>query len=244
MFELNYILINLLIIIFPFILSFTWKFKYYKYFKPLGASIAIVGLSYILWDILVTYRGDWGFNKKFLTGIYFPTEEIGLPIEEILFFITVPFACIFIYENLNYFLKDKKLPFNKWLYLAIAVIFLVLGLIFYHQDYTILAMFSCALFFILAPTLFPDVLRSRNFWLYIIISFIPFMIFNYLLTSLVVVWYNPIAIWGRSELWAGRFITIPFEDFFYNFSMLAFYLTVYLYFKKRWIKPVKVKNKK
>ena len=91
-----------------------------------------------------------------------------------------------------------------------------------------LAMFSCALFFILAPTLYPKILKMRNFWLYILISFIPFIIFNYLLTSLILVHYNPDAIWGV------RITTIPLEDFFYNFSMLSFYLMVYLYFRKRW----------
>jgi len=230
MIPINYLIIDALILIFPLLFTFNWKFKYYKFFKPLAASILIVGISYIIWDILVTSRGDWWFDEKFLIGI----EIFGLPIEEILFFVVVPFACIFIYENLNYFVKDKKLFFNKWLYLLIAGVFAIVGLIFYKQDYTILAMFSCALFFILASTLTPELLRSRNYWLYIILSFVPFIIFNYLLTSLIVVHYSPQAIWG------ARFITIPFEDFFYNYSMLSFYLMVYLYFKKRW----KISNKK
>lgn len=228
---LNYLTIDFLIIIFPLLFSFKWKFKYYKYFKPLAASFLIVGLSYILWDIIVTARGDWWFEEEFLIGI----EILGLPIEEILFFIVVPFACIFIYENLDYFVKDKKIVFNKWFYLILALIFIIIGVIYRSQDYTILAMFSCALFFILASTLYPEILKSRNFWFYIILSFIPFIIFNYLLTSLVIVSYNPDAIWGGFEAWNGRFFTIPFEDFFYNFSMLSFYLLVYLYFKRKWI---------
>jgi hypothetical protein len=44
-----------------------------------------------------------------------------------------------------------------------------------------------------------------------------------------------VAIWGGDGLWNGRFFTIPLEDFFYNFSMLSFYLLVYRFFKKRWI---------
>lgn len=230
MLQLNYLIIDILILIFPLIFAFIWKFKYYKFFKPLSVSILIVGLSYIIWDILVTARGDWWFNEEFLVGI----EIFGLPIEEIMFFIVVPFACIFIYENLEYFIKDKEVFFNKWIYLSLAGLFLIIGLLFYKQDYTILAMFACALFFILASTLYPSLLKSRNYWLYIILSFIPFIIFNYLLTSLIVVYYSPDAIWGGNGLWNGRFFTIPLEDFFYNFSMLSFYLLVYVYFKKRW----------
>ena len=229
MLQLNYLTLDILILIFPLILTFNWKFKYYKFFKPLSISIIIVGISYILWDILVTARGDWWFNKEFLIGI----EILGLPIEEILFFVVVPFACIFIYENLEYFLKDKKIFFNRWLYLLLAGFFIVIGLIFYKQDYTILALFSCAFFFIITSSFYPDLLSSRNYWLYIILSFIPFIIFNYLLTSLIIVNYNPDAIWGGNGIWNGRFFTIPFEDFFYNFSMLSFYLLIYIYFKKR-----------
>jgi len=234
MIPLNYIILDVLILLFPLIFSFKWKFKYYKFFKPLAASIAIVGISYIIWDVIVTYRGDWWFDKKFLIGI----EILGLPLEEILFFILVPFSCIFIYENLVYFLKEKKIFYNKILYLIISGIFIVMGIIFRNQEYTILAMFSCALFFILAPTLYPKILANRNYWLYIILSFIPFMIFNYFLTSLIIVHYNPIAIWGI------RITTIPLEDFFYNFSMLSFYLMVYMYFKERWIISKNIKKEK
>lgn len=227
---LNYIFLDFLIIIFPFLFSFKWKFKYYKVYKPLFASILIVGGVYILWDVLVTARGDWWFNHKYLLGL----EIAGLPIEEILFFVTVPYACIFIYENLNYFVGEKQLPFNKYFYLGLFAVFLIVGLLFYYQDYTILSLLSCAAFFILASTLYPDLLKSRLYWLYIIISFVPFMIFNYLLTSIPIVLYNPDAMWGTMQAWNGRIFTIPVEDFFYNFSMLSFYLLVYLYFKKRW----------
>ncbi len=223
---LNYLTINFLIIIFPLIFSFTWKFKYYKFFKPLFASIAVVGTSYILWDIIVTARGDWWFDYKYIIGF----KIFGLPIEEILFFITVPFACIFIYENLNYFLKDKKIPFNKNFYILISIIFVIIGLFYFNQDYTILAMFSVALFFIIASIFEKDILQSRLYWMYLLFSFIPFMIFNYLLTSIIIVHYNPEAIWGI------RVTTIPLEDFFYNFSMLSFYLLFYKIFKRKMIK--------
>jgi len=236
---LNYLIIDGLILLFPFLLSFTWKFKYYKYYKPLLASIVIVGLTYVIWDAIVTARGDWWFNDEFLSGI----EFIGLPLEEIMFFIVVPYACIFIYENLEYFLPKKQISYNKWFYLAISGIFILVGLVYWYQDYTILAMFSCAAFFIVSSLLYPQVLQQRNYWLYIIISFIPFIIFNYLLTSLIVVYYNPNAIWGGDGLWNGRFFTIPFEDFFYNFSMLSFYLLAYVYFKHRWGIPEKEKSK-
>jgi len=227
-----YLTLDILILIFPLLFSFKWVFPYYKNFKPLFASILIVGSAYIFWDILVTLRGDWWFAEEYLIGL-----EFVIPLEEALFFVVVPYSCIFIYENLQYFFPDKKIKFNKWLYYAIAILLAILAIIFYHQEYTILALLSVTTFLLIAATWFPDLLQSRNYWAYILISFGAFLIFNYLLTSIPIVLYNPEAIWGGTvdQIWYGRFITIPFEDFFYNFSMLSFYLLVYRYFKKRWL---------
>lgn len=236
---INYLLLDILIILFPLLLSFKWKFKYYRYYIALFPSIAIVGAVYIIWDAIVTARGDWWFNYKYLSGI----SIIGLPIEEILFFIVVPYSCIFIYENLQYFIPDKKIRFNRIFYLLLILVLFLAGLFFYHQDYTILALMSCAFFFLVAVWRSPHILQSRNYWLYIGISMIPFIIFNYLLTSTPIVLYNPIAIWGGDGLWNGRFLTIPLEDFFYNFSMLSFYLLIYQFFSKRWIQPIKSHKK-
>jgi len=232
MIEINYLSLDFLIILFPLLFSFKWVFPYYKFYKPLLASIIIVGGVYILWDMIVTIRGDWAFAEEYLVGI-----DFVIPLEEALFFVVVPYACIFIYENLQYFFKDKKIGFNKWFYYLLAIIFFFVGIIYYHQDYTILALLSVSAFLFIAATWYPDILRSRNYWFYIAISFGAFLIFNYILTSIPIVTYEPNAIWGGTvdQLWYGRFITIPFEDFFYNFSMLSFYLLIYIYFKKKWI---------
>ena len=237
---INYLLLDILIILFPFLLSFKWKFAYFRFFKALFPAVAIVGLGYIIWDAIVTLRGDWSFNYDYLSGI----SIIGLPIEEILFFIVVPYSCIFIYENLEYFLPDKKIPFNRYFYMGLILFFSLGGIAFYYQDYTILALISCSFFFLIAILFKPTLLQSRNYWFYIAISMIPFVIFNYLLTSIPIVLYNPNAIWGGDGLWNGRFITIPLEDFFYNFSMLSFYLLVYLFFKKRWCTNKQIKKTK
>ena len=155
----NYLTLDVLILAFPLIFSFKWVFPYYKNYKPLFASIFIVGGIYILWDVLVTSRGDWWFNKEYLVGI----EIAGLPIEEILLFVVVPYSCIFIYENLQYFFKDKEIIFNKWIYYAISILLIIGAIIFYHQEYTILALLSVSFFFFVAATWFPDLLKSRDY---------------------------------------------------------------------------------
>jgi lycopene cyclase domain-containing protein len=214
------------------IIALFWKIKYYRNIKPLLISIFIVGLAYIIWDVIVTDIGHWAFNDDYLMGI----RILGLPLEEILFFIVVPFACIFIYENLYYYLEQKELVYNQMMYIFIAIIFIIIGLVFNDQGYTMLAMFSCAAFFIVAVLYAPEVLRSNLYWYYIVVSFIPFIIFNFLLTSYPIVTYNPAMIWGGDGWWNGRFLTIPLEDFFYNFSMLSFYFLVYIKAKSFLIK--------
>ena len=220
---INYLVIDLLIILFPLIFTFYKKFAYYKHFKPLSLSILIVGGCYIIWDAVATARGDWWFNHKYVMDF----ELLGLPIEEILFFITVPYSLIFIYEAFQYFIGDKELKVNVRLFFIPSIIFIVLGAIFYDQYYTITVMVSCGLFFVVAVIILPQMLRSRIYWLYISIAFIPFFVMNYLLTSIPIVLYNPEAMWNV------RITTIPVEDFFYNFSLLSFYLMIYLIFKAR-----------
>jgi lycopene cyclase domain-containing protein len=188
-----------------------------------------VGGCYIVWDAVATYRGDWWFNHEYVMDF----ELLGLPLEEILFFITVPYSCIFIYEALQYFIKDRELRIDVRLFFIPSILFIIAGAIFYDQYYTVTVLFSCGLFFFIAVILFPQILGSMIYWLYILIAFIPFFIINYLLTSIPIVLYNSQAIWNV------RITTIPSEDFFYNFSLLSFYLIVYLFFKARFQEDLK-----
>jgi lycopene cyclase domain-containing protein len=188
-------------------------------------SILIVGIAYILWDIAATARGDWAFNPEFLLGL----NIFNLPVEEVLFFVTVPYACLFIYETLAFYLKEKEILKSEKPFLALAAGFLVLAIVFYYQDYTATVSIFTGLFLAAAVKFFPELLRSKLFWLYAIITLIPFLLVNYFLTSL------PIVTYGDQAFSSVRFITIPIEDFLYSFSLLSFYLFFYLIFKEKWL---------
>ncbi|HCY75465.1 MAG TPA: lycopene cyclase domain-containing protein [Ignavibacteriales bacterium] len=213
----TYLLINILIIFFPLILSFDKNLKFYKKVPYVLQSIAFISTAYIVWDVIATERGDWAFSPEHLIGFYI----LGLPLEEILFFITVPYACIFIFETVSFYVKEKKLNFNKKLSIIPAVILIVLGIIFYDQNYTFTVSIFVAAFFIGAVLFNEQLLASRNFWITILISFLPFLIVNYFLTSIPVVTYNETAFSGK------RFITIPYEDFLYSFSMISLWILFY-----------------
>lgn len=220
----EYLLINLAVIIIPLILSFEKKLRFYRNFKAFGISFLIVGGAFIIWDIIAAKRGDWAFNEKFIIGF----NVLGLPIEEILFFFTVPYASIFIYETFAYYLKEKEIKSDPRLMVIPAVLFFLISLVFTDRYYTMTVMIFTSIFFFMMAVLSPRLTGSRIYFIFILFSYFPFFIVNYLLTSLPVVTYSPNAILGI------RITTIPLEDFFYSFSMLSLYLFFYLFFKEKW----------
>lgn len=218
----TYLIINVLIILIPLALSFEGKIKFYKKIKHYFKSILIVSSAFIIWDVIATERGDWAFAKNHLIGLSF----FGLPLEEILFFITVPYACIFIFETVNFYLVDKKISLNRhFIFIAILILVLI-AILNFNRNYTFTVMlFSSASIFLLY-FLDRDLIQSRNFWITIAITYLPFLLVNYFLTSIPIVTYNDFAF---STI---RVTTIPLEDFFYSFSMISMWILFYNLSKK------------
>lgn len=213
----EYLLINILIILVPLILSFEKNLKFYTKLPSYFFSVLIVSTAYIIWDSVATFRGDWGFNPEYLNGLYF----FSLPIEEILFFITVPYSCIFIYETVGFYIKDRKLAFNKYFFILPVIVLFINAYLFKDQPYTLTVSFYAASFFLISILLFDKLILSGNFWITILITFVPFFIVNYILTSVPIVTYN------SESIWNVRITTIPAEDFIYSFSMISLWILFY-----------------
>ena len=94
-----YLLINVFTLSIPVARSFDQRAPYYKLWKPLFLSITLVGAFFIVWDVIFTINGVWGFNDDYLVGF----RIFHLPIEEWLFFVCVPYSSVFIYFVLNFF---------------------------------------------------------------------------------------------------------------------------------------------
>jgi lycopene cyclase domain-containing protein len=73
----------------------------------------------------------------------------------------------------------------------------------------------------------PGLLASRHFWLAMLLTYVPFLISNGLLTAI------PIVVYNDTEIWGVRVYTIPLEDFFYSFSLLGFNLLVFSVIRPR-----------
>lgn len=218
--QLVYILLNTGVLFFPFILSFDKKVHFYKNWKHLFPAIFLVGAVYVAWDIWASSAGHWGFNPEFVASL-----RLGhLPPGEFLFFITVPYACLFIYECVKAYFPNRKLPIPRWVFfipvppLTAAVIW---GGILNGQGYTMAVCLAGILFFLAAGTIGFQLFRQSASLLYLLIALVPFGLANGILTSLPVVTY------GGMEFSGIRIVTIPLEDFLYNITLLGFELLVY-----------------
>lgn len=213
-----YLLINLFSVIVPFIFSFHPKLKFYKEWKYLFPAMLIASGIFITWDFFFTEWKIWGFNEKYLLGIY-----VGpLPLEEILFFICIPYACIFTYHCLNLFFdfewKNKSVNIST---LLISFLLLIFGFYFKSQAYTSVTFLSLGISLLIYQFVWKGKSLSKMYsiWFFLLI---PFLIVNGILTGTgleePVVWYDD------SENLSIRILTIPLEDIFYGF--LLFLLTV------------------
>lgn len=224
----SYLLINALVIFFPLLLSFDQKVHFYKKWKFILPGLVITGLLYLLWDYLFTIHEVWSFNADYILGIHF----WDLPLEEILFFVTVPFACIFIYECLiSYFNINLSRQLVKGISVSLIVLSAVL-LFFYHDRVYSLINFSTLIVVLLYTVLKKTNLNMGRFYMAYLVSLLPFYIVNGILTSIPVVMYND------AENMGFRVGTIPFEDHFYSLSLILMNLLFFEYFRNRKLKNV------
>ncbi len=219
----SYLLINFLSVIFPILLSFDGRVRFYKSWKYIWPGLLITGLLFLVWDIFFTVKGVWSFNPNYILGI----TLFNLPLEEILFFLTIPFSCIFIYACLNYYVK-WQIPnriiriINNFL-IAVSVAIL---LFFYNRLYTLIN-FGTLLLLLLFLVYVLKVKWLNRFYLAYFVSLIPFYIVNGILTSIPIVSYN------NTENLAVRLGTIPVEDHFYLMSLLLMNIAFFEYYRKR-----------
>lgn len=225
-----YLLLNLGSISIPFLFSFHPKLKFYKYWKALFLSIVLTMVIFIPWDVIFTKHGIWGFNENYFLN----TSILGLPIEEWLFFICIPYACVFTHYALLYYFPNVKLSKKTTFSLTILLCISLFGLIILNTNkwYT-LVNFTYAL--ILIPIVVKNNLELlQKFFLTFIVMLIPFFLVNGILTGSFipdeVVWYN------NEENLGIRLFTIPVEDTIYAFTLILTNIFLTEYFQKRYSK--------
>ena len=206
-----YTRIDLLVLALPLALSFDRRVAFWRKWPRVFAAIAAVLAVFAPWDIWKTARGVWGFNPAY-AGEW---RWLHLPPGEWLFFVYVPYACLFVLECVRAYFRDRPFPFARRPVFIVAGALVLAACGFWRLTYTGTVLLSVAAVLAAMEWIAPATLRSRNFWAAMGLTYLPFLIANGWLTGLPVVWYDEARILGI------RLGPIPLEDFFYSFSMLA-----------------------
>lgn len=218
----TYLLLDVGSVLVPFVVSFESRLKFYRSWPALFPALLITAAFFIVWDHYLTLWGVWSFNPKYVCGLWI----WGLPIEEWLFFILIPYSCLFIYGSLNTlyptppFRKSARNIFTVWF-----VITSIVALLSYDKLYTgVKVSMSSAL---LAFACYRNPEWLGKFLRAYLVSLIPFLVVNGVLTALPVVSYND------AENLGIRIFTIPIEDTQYMLLMLLMNTFLFEYFSRQ-----------
>lgn len=190
-------------------------------------AILIPGIIFIAWDEFFTRLGVWGFNEEYLSGLYMGS----LPIEEILFFICIPYACVFTYEALKYLVsKDHLGTKQKIISFALILVCLFIGAFNIDKWYTASTFLSLAIYLAILLFLKRDLFLGRFYFAFLFIL-IPFFLINGILTGSgieePVVWYND------DENLGLRIATIPIEDVFYGMLLVMMNVSIFEWLQRK-----------
>jgi len=194
----------------------------WNHWKQMLIAIVIPAIPFLLWDALVT-GAHWHFNPLYVSGI----KIINLPVEEILFFITVPFACLFTWEMIIRRAKEKQIDL-QWLRLLLyfslpaGIYFFLIG-----KQYTGLTLSFVFLANLVDQFLKVNLLFDKRFYFYLLLIVIFTLIFNGYLT------WRPVVTYGVGYQLDFRIITIPVEDFFYGISLLWMNTSLYKFLLRK-----------
>jgi len=214
----TYLGLMLFTFIFPFALSFDKKVHFWKRWAYLFPSIVLTAVVFLIWDIRFTEGGIWSFNHEYTLGIYLK----GLPLEEWLFFLVVPYASVFIYDVLKaYYSKFNIANYLVAASLVLIVFFTMLAFFNTSKLYTFGNFLFTAIF--LAYVVFRNRFKQHlsHFYLSYLVTLIPFLLVNGILTYLPVVEYN------QMHILNVRVFSIPFEDFAYFFLLQLMNTSIY-----------------
>lgn len=217
-----YLLVDFFTVIVPVIFSFHPKIKFYKTWKYFFVAAVAVGIMFIVWDSIFTGLGVWNFNPRYVSGIYL----FRLPVEEILFFICIPFSCVFTYFCLDKFYNLGWKPKTEAIFCVLfSVTLIILGVIYIDRLYTSVTFFSTAFVCLLLKFVFKIDWFGKAVSVYAILI-IPFLIVNGILTGTGL--EEPVVRYNEAENLNIRILTIPVEDVFYGFEMILLNLFIYL----------------
>lgn len=227
--KFTYLLVDFFTILFPFLFSFHSKIEFYKTWRAFFPAVFLTGVLFIVWDSWFTAKGVWGFNEQYTIG----TKIGNLPVEEVLFFFCIPYACVFTFYCINKFIRWRfTKSWEDGITASLIMISGITGIANYQKLYPTFTFISLAILLIMIRYLLQIKWLGKFYIVYTLLLF-PFLLVNGILTGTglenPVVWYN------ESEIIGIRIATIPVEDIFYGIELILMNLLIYHYLLERFV---------
>jgi lycopene cyclase domain-containing protein len=153
---------------------------------------------------------------------------LKLPIEEWLFFVTVPYACLFVREVLGLVVDNHVIRGLEWVRAGMFALLPIGVLVFrFGKEYTGLVLIAFGVVAFVDRQLRTNTLLQTRTYIFLA-SVIGFtLLFNMYLTA------RPLLIYAPAYQLDVRIGTIPIEDFGYGLTHIALCNVIYEYFKLR-----------
>lgn len=226
----EYLLFNLIILAGPLLGGLLYPKTKWPKLKHILLSLIPPAIVFILADFLAT-GVFWRFNDTYTTGI----KLLNLPFEEILFFFTVPFACLFLWINWP---RNSRLVFHHQWLTVIGLGLVTLGLVSlsigWYYSGIIFTLFGIWLIFDSRQRL--PLSNRLDYLTFLALVFVLTMVFNGYLTARPVVIYNP---YYKTNL---NLFTIPVEDIIYGFILINLNLLIYTTVTNHRVRPLPVSD--
>jgi lycopene cyclase domain-containing protein len=202
----TYALILFFTVIICFIASFDKRIQFHQHFVAFIKAAILVAIPFIAWDIWFTAKGVWWFNTDYTLGI----TIIGLPLEEWLFFICIPFSCIFTYYCIDKFFNlDWLTGCNNMVVFVSVIVCSVIALLHHDKVYTLVTALATIISLIYLHFFAKVNWIGKASFVYTILM-LGFFPVNGILTGTGI--DSPIVNYNPSDFMGIRMLTIPIED--------------------------------
>ncbi len=209
-----------------FVASFDRRLRFDRHFGAFIKAAVLVAIPFIAWDVWFTAKGVWWFNTDYTLGIVIA----GLPLEEWLFFICIPFSCVFTYYCLDKFYKMEWLSgFNNLIVFVTVIVCSVVALLHYDKIYTLVTAIATILTLIYLHFIVRAKWISKASFVFSVLM-LGFFPVNGVLTGFGL--ESPIVNYNPNNFLGSRMITIPIEDAVYGYTQFLLVLYFFKLFSK------------
>lgn len=198
----TFLSIDILVFMIPLFFMRDKRFESKRTFNQLIPGLLCIAVLFTVWDLVFSHTLIRTFNPSYVVGFYF----LGIPFEEYLLFLLIPFSVTVCYE---YYLcigpSHESTSKGNTLATALAVLFLFVAMFYHDRSYT----FYTCLFSSLLLQFNIYFLKSNflgSYFFVFAVALVPMILIHAVLTSHPVIEYNISAISGV------KIGTIPFED--------------------------------